>query len=152
MTVREVFEDMKCEKHDTADFKAAVKLVGRCVALATTGEFKKEGNTSAKKFRVAGAGPPKRALDVRYALFEYFVNVRNSLKARLPKKIFLAKAKCLYQKWVEVKKANNEEIEKPLSFSHAWLRDWCKEFQISTKHPNKRFAIKQEDRKRRYIK
>ena len=92
LTVREVFIDMKEEKSDSSDFKSCVKFVGRCEELLTTGQFAIEGNDCCNKFRVAGAGAPQKVVDVRLALFQYFVDIRSSLKARLPKKIFLAKA------------------------------------------------------------
>ena len=41
------------------------------------------------KFRVAGAGVPRKAVDIRKALFKYFVDVHTSLKGRLPTKVFL---------------------------------------------------------------
>ena len=41
------------------------------------------------KFRVAGAGAPRKAVDLRKALFKYFVDVHTSLKGRLPTKVFL---------------------------------------------------------------
>ena len=151
MTVRELFSDIKDEPNDSKDFKNALKFVDRCVKLHEDGEFVKEGNVSTSKYRVIGAGPPQRAVDVRYALFEYFVNIRNSLKGRLPKNIFLAKARALYLEWVEGKKTVGEEIGPPLTFTHVWLRGWCQEFNVSIKHPNKRFKISAADRKARII-
>jgi len=41
------------------------------------------------------------APELRQALFEWFVDVRGSLKCRLPKKLFVAKCKELFQKWKE---------------------------------------------------
>ena len=43
-TVREMFSDMKEEKHDSPDFKNCFKFVGRCEELLVTGKFKIEGN------------------------------------------------------------------------------------------------------------
>ena len=66
----------------------------------------------------------------------------------MPKKIFLAKAKSLYRDYCEWKR---EECVKPekLSFSNRWLKDWCKEYQISIKKPNKRIFITASARKKR---
>ena len=36
-----------------------------------------------------------------------------------------------------------------LSFSNGWLKDWCKEYQISIKKPNKRSFITASARKKR---
>lgn len=139
-TVREMFPDMKDEKSDTADYKSCVKFVGRCE------EFDIEGNDVANKFRAAGAGARKKCPSVRKELFEFFIDIRSSLKARLPKKIFLAKAASLYNDYCEWKR-EGVEPEK-LSFSNRWLKDWCIEYQISMKKPNKRFSISASARKK----
>ena len=65
----------------------------------------------------------------------------------MPKKIFLAKAESLYRDYCEWKR-EGVEPEK-LSFSNRWLKDWCKEYQISIKKPNKRFFITASTRKKR---
>ena len=50
--------------------------------------------------------------------------------------IFLVKAESLYRDYCEWKHEEGVEPEK-LSFSSRWLKDWCKEYQISIKKPNK---------------
>lgn len=147
-TVREVFTDMTNEKNDTEDFKSCLKFVGRCEELLKNGKFDIEGNSSQSKFRVLGAGAPKRCLGVRRELFEFFIDIRSCLKARLPKKIFLAKAKSLYDEYCEWKRQEGLEPKK-LTFSNRWLKDWCREYQISMKRPNKRFSISADARKKR---
>ena len=57
-------------------------------------------NGVAGKFIVLRAGTPKEAVEVRKTLFEYFVDIRSALKARLPKGLFLAKAKS-YKEYYE---------------------------------------------------
>ena len=64
--------------------------------MLTTGQFDIEGNDLSNKFGVAVADAPKKAIDLRNKLFQYFINIRFSLKARWPKNIFLAKARFLY--------------------------------------------------------
>ena len=54
-----------------------------------------------KKFRSVGGGRKAHALEVREALFHWFANVRTSLKARLPKALFLLPAKKLYADWLQ---------------------------------------------------
>lgn len=151
MTVRELFVDMAEEHSNTQAFKNACKLVCRSVNLLKAGAFQKEGNTGNNRFRVEGGGARQRAPEVRYALFEYYVDVRDSLKGRLPKKIFLAKARSLYKKWKEDRTKDGEEVGAPLSFTRNWLKGWCQEYQVSCKHPNKRFSISAVDRKERII-
>ena len=62
--------------------------------------------------------------------------------------IFLVKAESLYRDYCEWKHEEGVEPEK-LSFSSRWLKDWCKEYQISIKKPNKRFSITASARKKR---
>ena len=61
--------------------------------MFTTEQFDIEGNDVSNKFIVAGAAAPKKAIDLRNELFEYFIDFRSSLKARLPKKYFPSKGK-----------------------------------------------------------
>ena len=100
---------------------------------------------SKKKFRESGAGRKSQAVEVRQAAFEWFVDVRGSLKGRLPVTIFRSKCIELYQLWLE---QQNEEIhvDNQLRFSKRWIDDWMKEYNVSLLKPNKRFAISQEDR------
>ena len=97
-----------------------------------------------------GAGPKKRALEVRYALFDYFVDIRSSLKGRLPQLILLSKAKQLYKEYWELKRHAGEESEE-LKIRWQWLQKWCREYRISLKYPNKQFSIPQAERKKRLI-
>ena len=82
-SVRELFIDLRNEKCDNVQFKSATKFVVRCLQKLETGEFDIEGNCSSKKFRIMGAGPPKKALEVRSALFDYFIDIRSVLKGYL---------------------------------------------------------------------
>ena len=97
-----------------------------------------------------GAGPKKRGLEVRYALFDYFVDIRSSLKGRLPQLILLSKAKQLYKEYWELKRHAGEESEE-LKITWQWLQNWCREYRISLKYPNKQFSIPQAERKKRLI-
>lgn len=48
---------------------------------------------------------------------------------------------------------NNENgitAEKP-TFRNWWLKDWCRQHQISMKKPSKRFYINTEDQKKRNL-
>ena len=112
-----------------------------------TGKFEIEGNAVGNKFRVAGAGVPRKFPSVRKKLFDFFIDIRSSLKAKFPKKIFLAKTESLYRDYCKWKR----EVVEPqkLSFSNRWLKDWCKEYQISIKKPNKRSFITASARKKR---
>ena len=115
-----MFTDMKDEVNKSSDFKSCVKFVGRWEKLRETGQFDIEGNDVAGKFRVLVAGAPKKAVEVRKALFEYCIDIRSTLKARLPKGLCLAKAKSLYEECCEQQRKQGVEPEK-LTFSNRWL-------------------------------
>ena len=68
-----------------------------------------------------GAGPPQRAAEGRYALLDYFVDMRNSLKGRLSKKFLLVKAQSLYETWCEDVRRKGEEPAY-MTFSKTWLK------------------------------
>ena len=104
MTARELFSDMKEEKCDSPDFKSCVQFVRRCEELLVTGKFEIEGNAVGNKFRVVGAGAPRKCPSVRKELFDFFIDIQSSLKARLPKKIFQAKVESLYRDYCQWKR------------------------------------------------
>ena len=82
MTARELFSDMKEEKCDSPDFKSCVQFVRRCEELLVTGKFEIEGNAVGNKFRVVGAGAPRKCPSVRKELFDFFIDIRSSLCQR----------------------------------------------------------------------
>ena len=149
-TVREIFTDLKEEKCDTVDFKSATKFVSRCLQKLDNGDFDAEENRRSDKYRLLGAGKPRHAVEVRQALFSFFIDVRTSLKGRLPRSILISKAKQIYEEYCDIKRQGGEEPDQ-LQFTNRWLNEWCKEYRISLKHPNKRFSISNVDRKRRII-
>lgn len=63
-------------------------------------EGESEADISKKRFRSDGGGRKQQALEVREAAFQWFVDVRGSLKARLPLKMFKAKCQELYDTWL----------------------------------------------------
>ena len=61
----------------------------------------------------------------RLALFEWFVDIRVTLKGRLSRKTFLAKAKALHEEYLKKKAHAGEDIpdeEKNMVFSDQWLK------------------------------
>ena len=149
-TVREVFVDLKDEPSSSSDMKNASKFATRCLEKLEKGEFNIEENCASNRYRVMGAGPKRRAIEVRSALFGFFIDVRDIFKARLPQCIMLSKASQIYEEYCELKKLAGEQPDQ-LKIQRQWLRDWCKDYKISLRHPNKRFSISQENRKRRII-
>ncbi|GFO11576.1 steryl-sulfatase [Plakobranchus ocellatus] len=146
--VREIYPSLRQAKSDDAKFRRAVQMARRL--LEEEDQTKVEGCNSAKKFRMEGGGRKQKAVPVRQAAFEWFLDVRGALKARLPFKIFQAKCKELYEDWL---KQQEEEIPEKdqLVISRKWVRDWMKEYGVSLAKPNKRFALSQEERKTRLL-
>ena len=95
--VRELFSNLKEAKSDDKEFKSATKYVSRCLEKLEQGKFDIAGNDVTNKYRVLGAGAPKRALEVRATLFDFFVDIRCNLKGRLPLFMLRAKAYELYE-------------------------------------------------------
>ena len=62
-----------------------------------------EPTCSKSKYRKEGGGRKVTIPNVREALFEWFVDVRGTLKARRPWKMFNAQCKILYDQWLEQK-------------------------------------------------
>ena len=60
-------------------------------------------------------------------------------------KMFRSKCQQVYSDW---RKDKSEPIleEEQLKFSKHWIQDWMREYEVSLRKPNKRFAIKYEDR------
>ena len=100
------------------------KFSSACAAARRAYDTKKRkageggGETSGlkKKFRESGGGRKAQAIEVRQAMFEWFVNVRGSLKTRLPVKIFRSKCKEVYENWLKCQKKELKEEDK-LKFS-----------------------------------
>ena len=78
-------------------------------------------------------------------MFEWFINVRGVLKGRLPKKMFRTKCQQVYSEWVKQQPERIPEKEQ-LKISKHWVQDWMKEYIVSLRKPNKRFAVENEDR------
>ena len=90
--VRAIFSDMDNESNGTREWKLCIKLLERCIDSKNKGLLNEP--TKSRK-RVAGAGPPVKAQEVRAALFAYFIDIRSALKARLPKKTVSGKSQAV---------------------------------------------------------
>ena len=97
--IREFYDDLKDVEHDEPKFIAAVKLgKRRDQNLLERGEAEKimEPTCSKSKYRKEEAGRKVMIHNVCEALFEWFVYVWGTLKARLPIKMLKAQYKILY--------------------------------------------------------
>ena len=68
--------------------------------------------------------------------------MRETLKGRLPRRLFKLKANQLYEQWLEQNPATENER---LKFSNCWIKGLEKEYGMSLRKPNKRFSIKKTD-------
>ena len=143
--VREFYSDLTDAKHNDSNLLSAVKLAKRCHDKLLSGGFDNE-EPSKKKFRQEGGGRKCKAPEVRQAMFEWFVNVRGTLKGRLPIKMFRSKCLTVYEEWLKQQPELIPENEQ-LKFGKNWIRGWMDEYNVSLRKPNKKFAIKKEDRK-----
>ena len=83
-------------------------------------------------------------------MFAWFIDVRGSLKGRLPLALFKAKCREVYSQWLEAQEEPVAE-DAQLKFTNRWVQGWMKEYGVSLQKPNKRFSIKREDRIERII-
>ena len=88
--------------------------------------------------------------EIRLGLFQYFVDVWGVLKVRLPIKLFLFKARKLYNIYIQCYKESND-TPKRLLFTQRWLKRWCREFGISYGKLNIRYFINAQERKQHII-
>ena len=96
---REFYLDLKNVKHNDPNLESVIKLGKRCYENVAGNE-----NTciigaqpSKSKYRKPGGGRKATIPNVREALFEWFVGVRSSLKARFPRKMFKTQCKAFYE-------------------------------------------------------
>ena len=88
-SVRLFYADLKDAKNSDQHFQNAIKLAERCYnSLAELDDCSKP---PAKIFRASGGGRKSQAPEVRDALFQWFIDVRGSLKGRLSRKMFKLK-------------------------------------------------------------
>lgn len=146
--VREYFDDLRLKPATDPLFRKAVELSARCLKNYDENEYDDNAppiKKSRSTFRAKGGGRKTQAVDFREELFNWFMDIRYVLKARLPKQIFLIEAKKLYQKWLE-KQPEEVPVDNQIKFSNTWIYGWMAEYGLSLQKPNKRFALKQEDR------
>ena len=84
--IRSFCSNLSEAKSGSQEIKNACKLAKRRYEKLEKGDS--EDGIASKKFRTTGGDRKSRAPEVRKALFQWFINVRTSLKARLPKSLF----------------------------------------------------------------
>ena len=139
--IREYYCELRDVKHDDRDLKTATTQLKRW--CKDREKLRDTSTCPPKRKRASGGGRKAKAGEVRLELFAWFVDVRQCLKGRLPKKLFRLKAKQLYENWLE---QNPTPVSERLKFGNQWINMWEKEFGISLRKPNKRYSVKYEDR------
>ena len=89
------------------------------IARGETGEIM-ESTYSKSKYR-KGRGRKVTIPNDREALFEWFVDVRGTLKARLPRKMFKTRCKILYDQW-SAQQPGEKPDDKKIVFSNRWIK------------------------------
>ena len=81
--MREFYSDPKDVKHDNPTLTKALKLGKRCLNQVEADEDAVTAPPSKSKYRQTGGGRKLTIADIRQVLFEWFVDIRGTLKARL---------------------------------------------------------------------
>ena len=66
------------------------------------------------------------------------------MKGRLPIKMSRSRCQQVYDEWLKQQPESVPEQDK-LKFSKHWIQDWMKEYNVSLRKPNKKYANKEED-------
>ena len=138
--VRQFYGDLKDAKNNDVDFVRTVKLASR--SYNEIDSLRDPSSCPPIKVRAQGADRKRKAPEVRISLFNWFIDVRETLKAQLPQRIFKMKASQLYEEWlIQNPVPENERLK----FSNQWIKEWQQEYGISLRKPNKKYSIKKED-------
>ena len=117
--VRQFYGDLKDAENNDVDFVCAVKY-----ALSSYNEIDSLRDPSScppKKVRAQGAGRKRKAPELRIRLSNWFIDVRETLKGQLPRRIFKMKANQLYEEWLtQYPVPENERLK----FSNQWIKEW----------------------------
>ena len=103
------------------------------------------------KFRTYGGGRNFKLPPVRFAAFDWFVDHRHLLKCRLSRAVFRTVLDEVQENFIKQEVAEGKEAPEKIKFSNRWLKTWSKQFGISLKKPNKRYALSFDERKTRII-
>ena len=88
--LRQFYGDLKDAKNNDAEFVRAVKLAA--CSYNEIDSLRDPSSCPPKKARAQGARRQRKAPEVRIGLFNWFIDVRETLKGRLPRRIFKMKA------------------------------------------------------------
>ena len=138
--VREFYSDLADVKNDDPRFNRARKLASRC--FNDIEQLRDPSSCAPAKKGAVGGRQKAKAPEVRQALFMWFIDVRESLKGRLPRRLFKLKANQMYEDWL---RENPTPVYERLKFGNNWIKQWEAEYGISLRKPNKRYSVKKGD-------
>ena len=131
------YTDLSSVANSDPQFEKVVKLASRC--YNDIDNLHDPALCLAKNTRASGAGRKPKAPEIREALFSWFIDVRETLKGRLPRRL---KAQQLYTDWLA---QNPVPLSDQLKFGNTWIQGWEEEYGVSLRKPKKRYSIKKED-------
>ena len=125
--------------------------IARCLRLAKAhaglqraSAYRRAGNRSLRwmeRRRQAGSqGRPTKASLVREQLLRWFCSIKRSVKTRVPPHVVLEHAKGLLEKYVLTCVTEEQKADAPV-LSHSWLRDWCLQYGVCLRKPNRRCQV-----------
>ena len=135
--MRKFYTDLSSVANSDPQFEKVVKLASRC--YNDIDNLHDLALCLAKNTRASGAGRKPKAPEIREALFSWFIDVRETLKGRLPRRL---KAQQLYTDWLA---QNPVPLSDQLKFGNTWIQGWEEEYGVSLRKPKKRYSIKKED-------
>ena len=100
--VRKFFPDLKKASYNDRPFLAALQLAKRSYKMFTNPSDEPQTKKLKQTFRLQGkSGPRVKFKEIRDELYEWVVDVRSALKARLPRSMLRAKAEQLQIQKIE---------------------------------------------------
>ena len=134
---------------DLGKFDAA-RRGARDVAPQIGGLAPQRAGRDTRKHVFSTQGRPLKALPVRDALLEWFVNIRGAIKGRIWPKFMLMRARALQVDWIEAVVAEGG-VPDPFKADYAWLRRFKKKHGLSWRTPNKRYKMSYANVKKRML-
>ena len=145
--VRDFYLDLRNVEHDDPNLQAVVKLGKRCHEQLLSSESTCKINVGPSKFKYHKPGAGRRTIipDVREALFDWFIGIRSTLKARLPRKMFKTQFQVFYDKWL-AQQPEEIPVEKRIVFSKRWIKNRMRKYEASLSHANDFKSSKQKEK------
>ena len=95
-------------------------------------------------------GRPKMMPSLGLLLYQWFVDIRSSVKGRLKRRIVLAEARSIRRTIVEATVKQGLAPPPQPNIDHTqWLKSWQRNYGISIKHPTRKFKVSHGKCKRR---